>query len=100
MRRGKFRVDLYTRVNVLRIVMPPLRRILREAPDERREYVHRVGVETVAQSPETWDGRREGVEIVLADRDDREVDLAPGRAWIRPHAPTRAPPDFKAPCGT
>jgi DNA-binding NtrC family response regulator len=40
-RRGKFREDLYTRVNVLRVVMPPLRRILREAPDERREYVHR-----------------------------------------------------------
>ena len=35
-RRGKFREDLYTRVNVLRIVMPPLRRILREAPDERK----------------------------------------------------------------
>ena len=35
-RRGEFREDLYTRVNVLRVVMPPLRRIVREAADERR----------------------------------------------------------------
>jgi hypothetical protein len=36
--------------------MPPLRRILREAPDERREYVHGFTAETLPQSPETWDG--------------------------------------------
>jgi DNA-binding NtrC family response regulator len=67
-RQGKFREDLYTRVNVLRVVMPPLRRILREAPDERREYVHRFVAETLAQSPETWDGWAWRIEADLARR--------------------------------
>jgi DNA-binding NtrC family response regulator len=67
-RRGKFREDLYTRVNVLRVVMPPLRRILREAPDERREYVHRFTAETLPQSPETWDGWAYRIEADIARR--------------------------------
>jgi DNA-binding NtrC family response regulator len=67
-RRGKFREDLYTRVNVLRVVMPPLRRILREAPDERRHYVHGFTAETLAQSPETWDGWAWRIEADIARR--------------------------------
>src|SRR6201999_2919817 len=67
-RRGKFREDLYTRVNVLRVVMPPLRRILREAPDERRHYVHGFTAETLPQSPETWDGWAYRIEADIARR--------------------------------
>ena len=48
--------------------MPPLRRILREAPDERREYVHGFVAETLAQSPETWDGWAWRIEADIARR--------------------------------
>src|SRR6185295_18516646 len=65
-RRGKFREDLHARVNVLRVVMPPLRRILREAPDERREYVWFFTAETLPHSPEAWDGCAWRIETDLA----------------------------------
>ncbi len=67
-RWGELREDLYTRVNVLRVVMPPLRRILREAPDERRHYVHGFTAETLAQSLETWDGWAYRIEADIARR--------------------------------
>ena len=72
-RSGKFREDLYTRVNVLRIVMPPLRRILREAPEERRHYVYGFTVETLPQSPETWDGWVYRIEADIARRKGGEA---------------------------
>jgi DNA-binding NtrC family response regulator len=65
-RRGKFREDLYTRVNVLRVVMPPLRRILRDAPDERWHYVHGFVAEMLSQSPESWDGWAYKIEADIA----------------------------------
>jgi transcriptional regulator with GAF, ATPase, and Fis domain len=65
-RRGKFREDLYTRVNVLRVVMPPLRRILREAPDERWHYVHGFVAEMLHQSQESWDGWAYKIEADIA----------------------------------
>ncbi len=65
-RRGKFREDLYTRVNVLRVVMPPLRRILREAPDERWHYVLGFVAEMLPQSPESWDGWAYKIEADIA----------------------------------
>jgi DNA-binding NtrC family response regulator len=48
--------------------MPPLRRILREAPDERREYVHGFTAETLAQSSETWDGWAYRIEADIVRR--------------------------------
>ena len=65
-RRGKFREDLYTRVNVLRIVMPPLRRILREALDERSHYVRGFAEQTVPDGPESWDGWADSIESGIA----------------------------------
>jgi DNA-binding NtrC family response regulator len=65
-RRGKFREDLYTRVNVLRVVMPPLRRILREAPDERLYYVKGFVAEMLPQSPETWDALAYKIDAGIA----------------------------------
>ena len=48
--------------------MPPLRRILREAPDERRHYLHGFTAETLPRSPETWDGWAYRIEAGIARR--------------------------------
>jgi DNA-binding NtrC family response regulator len=48
--------------------MPPLRRILREAPDERWHYVHGFVAEMLPGSPESWDGWAYKIEAEIARR--------------------------------
>ena len=65
-RRGKFREDLYHRLNVIPITVPPLRERREDIPDLARHFVDRFS--------------RETKKLVHRDR--------PGRAWIA-SSPTR-----------
>ena len=46
--------------------MPPLRRILREAPDERSHYVRGFAEQTVPDGPKSWDGWADSIESGIA----------------------------------
>src|SRR5258706_5331565 len=94
-RSGQFRVDLYHRLNVIRIELPPLRERRADIPELLRHYLHvaapQLGVEPKALTAEAgerlgsypWPGNvRE-----LGNFCRRATAPAPGKEIRLPHPP-------------
>ncbi|MDR3709569.1 MAG: sigma-54 dependent transcriptional regulator [Capsulimonadaceae bacterium] len=111
---GKFRSDLYYRLHVIQIVMPPLRDRIEDIPDLAREFLRRFALEngrkTLTLTDDSlailekypWPGNVRELEnvmercVVMADRDKTSAspDLLPSS--IRDNAPSIQPQASRA----
>ena len=98
---GKFREDLYYRLQVIQIVMPPLRKRVEDIPLLAAQFLHKFNAENAAAvesfSPEAmmhllsypWPGNVRELEnvvercVVMADRQAQVIDAALLPAVIR-----------------